>query len=974
MHYRNFLRLRLFLVLILALFCASHLRAQCYEFTNFNLKEGLSQSQVATIFQAKDRTLWLGTYGGLNNFDGKEFISYGKADGLVSNNITSIVEDHQGRILVGSDRGIDAIKNGVVQNLTAGFPIFQLVKDRKGMVWGIGGRRFFKLVNNRVEFITIDGFNLSKLVLNKRGELFAVASGKGIFHQVNGIWSSFISFPEELSEVHIMDLVFDKDDPNKVYLATWDGRVYVYDGNTFNLLFKKDQARCFTIEQDEKSNIWVGLDHGAVLIKKEETIFLNARNGLSDNRVQDIFKDAENNIWISSLTNGIFKYEGDHYIRYNKFKDVDLSYIVSGIAADRSGSLLVGTMNKGLIKYDGKRVEILQNPGFAGKMIYFVYTDPQQNIWFSVHDSGIWKTDGKKFELVYPINKARSKSNYNSMYRNADGKIWFTDFISVTHVDKGKKTSMHRFSGYQSSLFGIAKDSVLVGTTGGLHLVKNDRIDEKFVIPALKDAHILCINKMGQTIIIGTLGDGILTYHLKTKEVKQYTTNNGLNSNDVYSLAFDKLKQLWVGTGRGINTFVFNKSKNSFQALNTHAPIMECNQNAIFNYKDFVFIGTIDGLVRCKTKGIAQIKQQPLIQINKINIFHKEDHSQDTSVVQTGSPSVELKLNHNQNNVTINYKAIYLSNPKGITYRYMLRGLDTEFGKSLKNTQVEYYALQPGGYTFLVYAMVNGQKSNVSEVSFTIVPPFYQTLSFRLALAFVVLSIIGISFYVYFKTKERKQQQLEQIKQEEQKKIRKQTSEDFHDDIGNKLTRINVLSEILAKKMNTDQTEQKALIKMIQENASLLYNGTKDILWALNPQSGNLYEILIYIRDFGIDLFQNTGIKFEMEGIIDEYRKIYLPMEFNRNFTLIFKEILNNILKHAGAEEVLVMAVKNQYGMLDVLVIDNGVGFDLEKVAKGSGLTNIKNRCSRIKSVMEINSRIGKGTTLMISTKIDVTN
>jgi signal transduction histidine kinase/ligand-binding sensor domain-containing protein len=968
MHHRIFFRVRLFIALILGIFWGSDLFAQCYDFTNFSLKEGLSQSQVATIFQAKDRTLWLGTYGGVSNFDGKEFTSFSKADGLISNNVTSIVQDNQGKIIVGSDRGIDAIKEGKIQNILSGYSIYQLRKDKYGTIWGIIGKKLFKLANDKVVFVNIDDKYITNISGNKKGDLFVVASGKGIYQQTKDSWTYTIAFPEEIASNYVIDVIFDKDDSKKIYLATWNGGVYCYNGADFKTLFKNEQLHCFSIEQDEKSNIWVGLEHGAVILKKEETLYLKANNGLSDNRTYDIFRDAENNMWISTSTNGIYKYEGDNYIRYNRFKQQDLGYTVSGIAADQKDNLFVGTLNKGLLKYDGDRVEAIKNPAFLNKSIYFVYPDEEKNIWFSAHDSGVWKTDGKKFELVYPIEKYA----YNSMLKIGE-EAWLASFLSVTHIKNGKKTYINGFSGYESCLFNLGKDGILIGTTTGLYLVKDDKIDPKFAIPALKNSYVLCIIRRNETLIIGTLGDGVITYDLKTKTTKKYTTVDGLNSNDIYSLDFDNYGHLWVGTGRGVNTFNFNKAKKRYQALNTSSPIMECNQNAILNYKDFILIGTIDGLIQCKTKGIDEQTQSPLIQVNKINVFHKTDHFKDLSIMFGNQKNGKFELNHNQNNITINYKAVFLSHPQDISYRYMLRGIDADFGKSLKNTQVEYYSLRPGTYTFLVYATANGQKSNISQFTFTIVPPFYETLWFIILMVWVVLTIICVVFYLFFKTKERKKLELERIKQVEQSKIRKQTSEDFHDDIGNKLTRINVLSEILDKKMNTDQVEQKQLIKLIQENAGLLYTGTKDILWALNPQSGNLFEILTYVRDFGIDLFQNTGVKFEMDGILSEHRKINLPMEFNRNFTLIFKEILNNVLKHAEAKEVLVMVIKTSQDTIDIITVDNGVGFEIDKIIKG-GLNNIQNRCKRIKSTLEVNSTIGKGTTLIISTKIAVTN
>lgn len=89
-----------FIVSFILLFSLK-LSAQSYNFTNYSLKDGLPQSQVMVIFQAKDRTLWLGTFGGVSNFDGRQFTSYSKADGLGSNSVNCIAEDNQGQVFFG---------------------------------------------------------------------------------------------------------------------------------------------------------------------------------------------------------------------------------------------------------------------------------------------------------------------------------------------------------------------------------------------------------------------------------------------------------------------------------------------------------------------------------------------------------------------------------------------------------------------------------------------------------------------------------------------------------------------------------------------------------------------------------------------------------------------------------------------------------------------------------------------------------
>jgi len=955
------------------LVCSLQLSAQSYNFTNYSLKDGLPQSQVMVIYQAKDRTLWLGTFGGVSNFDGKIFTSYSKADGLSSNSVNCILEDNQGQIYFGTEAGINSLKKGKITTIFSGKSVNNLLKDKQGTIWGITERKLFKIEKGRLVFYAIGGLYVNTINTDQYGNLFAVVAEKGIYQLKNKKWVIYQELPTELSALSIRKILFDRRVRTKFYLLTYRSGIYVSENGMVKPFFKNPKIDTYyALEQDNKGNMWAGSEKGAYLIHKDGSfIYFNAENGLSDNQVNEIFRDAENNIWISCFSDGIYKYEGDAFIRYNKFKGQNIAYPISGMAADKNNNLWFGTYNKGIFKYDGKKVEQISNPVFKDKKIYFVYADRAKNIWISTYGNGVWKYDGQKFSQVLKPERFDN----SCIGEDSEGGIWINGLKSSTYLKDGKIEKITGFDGYSSCIFPypLSKDSVLLGTSNGVTLIRNKKIDRGFQIKALNHIHILSIIKHGDNLVFATLGDGIVTWNLKTKAIKRYVAANGLNSNDIYSLATDNKGNLWAGTGRGINKLTFNEEEQRYEVFRDHALIVECNQNAIINYKNNILVGTISGIIQCKIVAPGQNKKNPFIHIQQVNVFHKNDRSKDLSIDLNSTKNSFYKLNYSQNHIAISFKGVYLTNPESVLYRYKLVGIDNDFSKPVPNTEIEYSAIRPGTYTFQVYAIANGQQSGIEQFSFIIVPPYYDTVLFKVIAFLVMIFLIWLIFYLIFKTRERKKYQFEKLKLKEQEKIRKQTAEDFHDDIGNKLTRINVLSELLDKKVDGTEKEQKELIRLIRENAGLLYTGTKDILWALDPHSDNLFEILVHIKNFGIDLFQNTGIDFKMEGVLAKYQKLHLSMEFNRNLTLIFKEMLNNVLKHAKATQVLIMVIETDHHTINILTTDDGTGFDLESVERGRGLNNIQTRCKRIKSTFQISSIKGKGTTTTISTRIPVT-
>src|SRR5690606_35410085 len=154
-------------------------------------------------------------------------------------------------------------------------------------------------------------------------------------------------------------------------------------------------------------------------------------------------------------------------------------------------------------------------------------------------------------------------------------------------------------------------------------------------------------------------------------------------------------------------------------------------------------------------------------------------------------------------------------------------------------------------------------------------------------------------------------------------------------------------TNVLRTKVGTAAPEATRIIDQIQDNAGQLYSGTRDILWSLQPSNDTLYQVLQRIRDFGRDLFGDTEISFEMEGIEPAWKDYRLPMDVSRNLIMIFKEALNNALKYAMADKVHIQATSTA-GNLILTLTDDGKGFDPAHITRGQGLVNMQTRAERL--------------------------
>lgn len=955
--------------------------AQKYSFTHYDIEDGLIQSQVNRFSMDSDHRLWMGTFGGACRFDGKEFISYSRQNGLPNNYVGSLLNDKEGRTWFGTLNGLAMLQNGKITNYKPDITlkrnvVTSIVQDASGTIWVVIGEMLFKVNGKSLLHVTIgDKDIVTNLTLNDAGKFYAAVFKKGIYCFDGKAWNACIKLTGNYQELPIRRMMFDKVDKQKLYLLTWFG-MFAVKGNEITS-FPEQQAeqikgQLLSFAQDADHNIWIGTDNGAYCISGDQVIHYSSLNGLTDNSIADIYFDADNNLWLGSLGNGIFRFEGNKFLTFDGSQGLPDAKIVMGITQDWNNDVLLGAEGGGLIRYDGKKLYDIKTPVTPKyfKGIQCLYTDKNKTVWIGTALTGLWQYNKKGFQQI----KGSPFIAFNGITSDSKGTLWMATSQGCFYYENGELKQLEGVPAFASSVVMTGRDSLFVGTQNGIALVVNKKVINTYNQKFLKNTAILAMINYKGMILIGTDEGGLFSWDLKKGTLKNYKVKDGLKANAIYSLVADDQEKLWVGTGKGINRMRYDPDSQKLMVIdNTGAKeqIMESNQNAMI-YKDHqVWVGTTKAVMVYNTKVKMQSSPPPHIIIQTVKLMPQINNKADTNIVYLSNG---VQLNHTQNHLAIAFLGVYLKNPDGVWYRYKLVGLDSTFCAPVKNNVVDYPMLPPGKYTFQVKAISpDGKVSmNTASFNFEIVPPFYKTFIFQVsAVLFFVLIGFGAQRLLH-ENKIQRQNAIEAMKQEEKIKIRQQTAEDFHDDLGNKLTRISILSEILNAKIDRDKTDQRGLVDQIKQNAAALYNGTKDILWALDPKSDNLYETLIHIKEIGIELFQDMPVNFKFDGIEQNLRQIKLPMEYSRNITMIFKELLNNSLKHAEAEEVILQLAYADKSEISLCFTDDGKGFDEQKVVRGHGMHNIKARAKRINAGLVIFSEEGKGTRVELKFKKSV--
>ncbi|MEO6977382.1 MAG: two-component regulator propeller domain-containing protein [Mucilaginibacter sp.] len=960
---------RWFTVIFLTLFSPA-LFAQKYNFQHYDIDKGLLQSQVTSITKDNLNQIWLSNLGGINCFDGKQFTSFTVGSGIKNYFNFAIATDNNGRVWCGNSGGLTCFESkGLINYPFTGKntlrPVRRIVCDRHDNIWALSNQTLFKIVGQKLVEQQITGGNevITDIEKDERGSLYAAVQNKGIYRLRYNKWQPFAPLSAFKNVGHIIQFAVVPHHAGQVYMITQNKLFFLKDSVTSAVdapLIGKINPRLVCLAIDHNLDLWLGTDKGAFLLSNHTLKHFDDTNGFTNTRVFSIFVDYENHIWFGTDGAGLYKYQLDNYQMYDRSQGLT-SDLAMAMVKNRRGEIYIATYGGGLMGCkNGKIIEIKNLPsGFKDARVNCLYADTNDDLWIGTDDLGLWKKT--KTGMI----KISDKLSCTSITGSKDHTIWLTTNFGCFYIQNNKTIPVYGLDYQCTSLLSIGTDSLYAGTFDGLVLVKDKKIDETKRV--LRGTSINCMQKYQRSILIGTTDRGLFVLDTRTGKLRNMDIKNLAGPNTISSMLIVG-NQLWLGTSRGINRYMIEGNDTPIlKKLIAPADIYECNLNAVLLTDHKVWIGTTHGIIIFDNN----IKKQPPLSlhlaIQKVSVNNPD--VKFNSVYKNGYKIPEkLELSSDESRLAIKFQAIEFGDNRDIFYRYKLEGLDKDFSWPVQNNAVEYPQLPPGSYTFKVKAIVDGMISDTVSYTFTIVPTIYQTAEFKFIVLLFLLSIVfGIYLYKIYSHR-KKLNYINQLKHHEQDLVRRQTAEDFHDDLGNKLTRINMLAELLARNFARHSETESKLVEQIQRSASEMYAGTKDILWALNPDNDNLAEVLDVIKGFAENLFMNIDVKLSFNIPADEVKlkQMTLPLGHSRNIILIFKELFTNILKHSKANIVTFAVYITPDGCVEFDVTDNGHGFDPSCNSDGNGIKNMRNRAKKLNASLTTTSNNNTGTTSVL--------
>lgn len=930
-------------VLFISLFIISTLavgQAPNLRFKYLTQKDGLSNTFVTCMAQDSLGYIWIGTFEGLNRFDGQNFNIYlpnGSKGELPHQHINGLICDSKGVVWVATSDGLASYQPNSDDFLVHPF---------EGKIEGDAVRADFVL-EDKGGYIYASERNLIYRLNSTTGvfELFfKVASGtitSMVFDEGNTLWIA-TAFPSSIIGYHIQssrESIYQPDDmglssyplssivvkQNQLWIATVGDGIMTLDLGTkkferVNIGYPGAEF-VISLNVDQLNQLWM-VDYTGLKVyddkQRQFRHYLPQPNTPSSIRhqVSGIFNDNTGNYWVYHNLGGLglsIQDKGFSHISNNPDDEWHLlNNRVSAIGDDGLGNWWFAHSGNGIDIFNWKegRVDHI-NHGLNQSMlrsIMMIYRDPNNTMWVGSYKCGLlyYNESQKKLEgfMNDPDNSQSIANNdVRSMVMDQQGYYWLaTHGSGVDRFDAQTKTFVH-FTPENSNLSNPWTYQVLidkhhnlwVATAWGLN--KKEKESNRFVnyLYAKNDSTTISGNNIislfedkDGAIWVG-LDNGLCRFNETTNNFTRVCPDEIKGA--VNGITEDTLGYVWFSTLKGLSRI----SKATFEVR--HFDLGDGVQSDEFlprsvykNIEGILFFGGVNGVTSVNPSQIRFNTMPPPVVINGLKLDGEEiTPSHASGILKYDIRKTDaIRISYKHRVLTISFNAINFNNPQRNQYAVMLEGFDDTWQNTKGQTMVTYTNLDPGTYTFRVKAANNDGVWNETGTSLVIqiIPPWYATIGFRVLIVLVAIGMIWGLLKLRTQHLLRRQGQLTQ-----QVKVKTEEIEASNQELMAQAEYLDNLNKLLEERQGKLETQSRLVATQAQT-----LRKQNDELKQLNKTKDRLFSIIAHdlINPFNSIIGLSEVFKEEYTHLTENER-IELMTTVNISANRIFA-LLQNLL------------------------------------------------------------------------------
>ncbi|MBL7828893.1 MAG: histidine kinase [Saprospiraceae bacterium] len=951
-------------LLCVSIYSVSFAQQTTLFFEHIGLDEGLSHPHVSALLRDSRGFLWIGTEGGgLNRFDGHQIVVYQHQEddtlSICGNEILDIIEDKKGFIWVGTRSGISKLnpengkaehfteKNGRLNNNWTNVPF--LDNDRQIWTANANGLSRYNEAENRFIPVSLN-FNdqlkqITGVYVAPDGTFWMSGPGIGVrsYHPITTACQQFYPFKNTgvEREWNSLNCILNRQNTS-LWCASYGGGLLEFQlqKKQFNSI-KMPHLNSHisdvteTIDHEGNSVIWAISDPNIVQIRKEidqNVKVINSNNSnLPDQSYRLLYPDQHGNLWVGTVTNGVYRYSlrQDIVKTYTKLKS---GYIGNFYFLKNDDVLLTGSNPAAVIIDPQKKVKKVfthlppNSKDRFSEMVNEAIVDKESDKIYFASFSGLTVYDRltNKTEII-PIKELQKpfdkKSPLWSLTKISKTKFLVNQWIGKLYIfDIATRTLSSPISPLNFIIRDMtpALDGKIWISAEGYLLCYDPELNEIKTIlgfdPDVRFYHFFKDSR-ARTWLATDKGLWLFNESQPSKSVK-YTVHHGLPSDFIYKIYEDALNRLWLNTKGGIG--YYDVENHQFFPLSRI-------DGFEFKFDTYAMAKAPDGNFWIGHNGEIQIFNPAKvgnILPSQTRITGFKVNNKDSLFSIPFDQIKEIRLKPGENVVQFNFTAADLEAFGKTQFKYRLEGLSENWIDAGKSQSAIFVQLPAGEYLFRVRPKEAGENERYdSSLKIVITDFLWQRKWFQIA---GVTIFILLGFLIFFKWKsqqhrltvsmlERAQALVEfklKTTESEMKALRAQMNPHF---IFNSLNSINayILKNLPAQASSYLNTFSELMRRVLDNSANDSVSLEEELL---------LMEAYLQAESMRLD--NKLSYSIEVDDRIDT-SYIEVP-------SMILQPFLENSIWHGISPKptrghIMIKAVSTTDGLY-LSVEDNGIG------------------------------------------------